>query len=148
MRKRLASDLPDLRIAGARPSMFRRTNQAEKEELQNEIINSGARILFVGLGCPRQEVWMHENAYALEMPIITVGAAFDFIAGSIPRAPQWMRKFGLEWLFRIRSERKRLLSRYLGTGPYFILGCLKQVLVGPPNQAAVKPEEIHFEHFG
>jgi len=148
MRQRLASELPDLCIAGACPSMFRQTNQAEQEELRNEIINSGARILFVGLGCPRQEVWMYENAYALEMPIITVGAAFDFIGGTIPRAPQWMRQIGLEWLFRILSEPKRLLIRYLSTGPYFILGCLKQVVVGPPNQAPLKPEEIHVEHFG
>ncbi len=148
LRYALAREVPDLEIAGMRPSRFRRTTPAEEEELRQEIRDSGARILLVGLGCPRQEVWVHENAPALDVPVLAVGAALDFLAGTVPRAPEWMRRSGLEWAFRIRMEPRRLLFRYLATGPRFAIGCVRQMVVGPPSSDPLGPEQIGVERFG
>ena len=148
VRVRLARAVPELEIAGTRPSRFRRTTAAEEEELQVEIRESGARILFVGLGCPRQEIWVYENAHALDMPILAVGAAFDFVAGTVRRAPMWMRRRGLEWAFRIGSEPKRLLGRYLQTGPRFAAACIRQRVTGLPEHLPLGPAEIGIERYG
>ena len=144
----MAVEMPELEIAGLCPSRFRRTTPAEEQELQLKIRDSGARILFVGLGCPRQEVWVHENAPALDMPILAVGAAFDLLAGTVLRAPVWMRRSGLEWLFRIKSEPRRLLRRYVTTRPRFVAGCIRQKVSGPSTEASLRPEEIGIERFG
>jgi len=148
VRSALASEVPELRIAGTRASRFRRATPAEEEELRLEIRESGTRILFVGLGCPRQEVWVHENAPALDMPMLAVGAAFDFIAGTVPRAPAWMRHRGLEWAFRIKSEPRRLLHRYVTSGPQFVAGCIRQRVRGTLHSALLAREEIGVERFG
>lgn len=122
--EKLASNLenrfPGLIIAGKEPSKFRRLSNREKSEVVYRIKNSGARIVLVGLGCPRQEVWVYEYHKQLNMPLIAVGAAFDFHAGLLPQAPLWMQKKGLEWLFRLIQEPKRLWRRYLILNPYFI----------------------------
>lgn len=83
---------PDLVIAGREPSKFRRLNPREKKELADRITHSGARIVLVGLGCPRQEAWVYEYRNLLNMPLLAVGAAFDFLAGLKPQAPPWMQK--------------------------------------------------------
>ncbi|HEX2698521.1 MAG TPA: WecB/TagA/CpsF family glycosyltransferase, partial [Anaerolineales bacterium] len=79
----------------------------------------GARILFVGLGCPKQERWMAAHS-DLPMVKIGVGAAFDFLSGSKPQAPSWIQKIGLEWLFRLIQEPRRLWRRYLIYNPRFM----------------------------
>ena len=91
------------------------------------IQRSGARITFVGLGCPRQEVWAYEYRDALSMPIIAVGAAFDFHSGMLRQAPRWMQDRGLEWLFRLKSEPRRLWRRYL-LNPWYVMLILAQGL--------------------
>ncbi|MGH2533347.1 MAG: WecB/TagA/CpsF family glycosyltransferase [Thermomicrobiales bacterium] len=115
----LRERFPGLNIAGAEPSKARRLTPAEKEEVVARIRASGARIVFVGLGCPRQEVWAYEYRDELAMPIIAVGAAFDFHAGAKPRAPRWMQDRGLEWLFRLGCEPRRLWRRYLLLNPWY-----------------------------
>jgi len=116
----LEERFPGIKIAGAEPSKFRRLKPEEKSELAGRIVSSGASIALVGLGCPRQEAFAYEFREALPMPILAVGAAFPFIAGLIPQAPAWMQDRGLEWLFRLSSEPKRLWRRYLYLNPSYL----------------------------
>jgi N-acetylglucosaminyldiphosphoundecaprenol N-acetyl-beta-D-mannosaminyltransferase len=126
LKKSLASRFPALVIAGMEPSRFRPLTPQEKTDLAARIRASGASLVFVGLGCPRQEVFAFECRDILQMPILAVGAAFPFLAGLIPQAPAWMQKAGLEWLFRLASEPKRLWRRYLFLNPAYILLVLLQ----------------------
>lgn len=77
-------------------------------------------MVFVGLGCPRQETWVYECGEALSMPVLAVGAAFDFHAGSLPQAPPLLQRYGLEWAFRFAHEPRRLWTRYLLLNPAFL----------------------------
>jgi N-acetylglucosaminyldiphosphoundecaprenol N-acetyl-beta-D-mannosaminyltransferase len=126
LKKSLARRFPELVIAGLEPSRFRPLTPQEKAELGTRIRASGASLVFVGLGCPRQEVFAFECRDILQMPVLAVGAAFPFLAGLIPQAPAWMQKAGLEWLFRLASEPKRLWRRYLFLNPAYILLVLLQ----------------------
>ena len=123
---RLQAIYPKLQVAGARPSLFRRSTDEERLPIIDSIRQSGARIVFVGLGCPRQEVWVHENVSALGMPAIAIGAAFDFHAGLLPQAPPALQKRGLEWAYRLVQEPRRLWRRYLLLNPLFIMMFLLQ----------------------
>lgn len=125
---RLRARYPRLRIAGSEPSKFRRISPEEKEAVVARIIGSGAKITFVGLGCPRQEVWAYEYRDDLSMPILAVGAAFDFHAGSLPQAPTWMQDRGLEWMYRLKSEPRRLWKRYVMLNPWYSWLVARQVL--------------------
>jgi len=92
----------------------------EDDEIVKQINGSGARILFVGLGCPKQEIWMANHRGKIQAVMLGVGAAFDFHAGAKPQAPKWMQRIGLEWLFRFFSEPRRLWKRYLLHNPRFV----------------------------
>jgi exopolysaccharide biosynthesis WecB/TagA/CpsF family protein len=116
---RLRAKFPALRIAGTRASKFRQLDPGEVGELVAAIRGSGAAITFVGLGCPRQEVFAYEVRDALAMPVIAVGAAFNFHAGLLPQAPRVLQDHGLEWLFRLVSEPRRLWRRYLLLNPAY-----------------------------
>lgn len=107
---------------------FRELTEAEDQEIGEEIAASGARILFVGLGCPKQELWMAAHRGRIPAVMIGVGAAFDFHAGLKPQAPQWMQRLGLEWAFRFASEPRRLWRRYLYHNPRFILLAIADLL--------------------
>lgn len=120
LKDRLLDRFPDLRVAGYRPSFFRLLSEQEADEVAAEIQATGADIVFVGLGCPRQEVWVYENSPRLSMPLLAVGAAFDFHAGLKPQAPSLLQKYGLEWLFRFCCEPRRLFQRTFGLYPRFI----------------------------
>ena len=85
-----------------------------------EINASGARVLFVGLGCPKQERWMAEHRGKVDAVMVGVGAAFDFLAGNKRQAPKWMKRAGLEWSFRLATEPRRLWRRYLLRNPAFV----------------------------
>ena len=102
------------------PSRFSQVTPVEQAEIADTIAKSGADILFVGLGCPRQEVWLYEHRAALRLPMIAVGAAFDFHANRLAQAPGWMQDRGLEWLFRFTREPRRLWRRYLILNPLFV----------------------------
>jgi exopolysaccharide biosynthesis WecB/TagA/CpsF family protein len=143
--KNLCERIPDLRIAGTRPSKFRTIDAAEKRALLREIQDSGAKIAFVGIGCPRQEVFVYELREALAMPLVAVGAAFAFHAGRLPQAPKWMQKRGLEWLYRLVSEPRRLWRRYLYLNPLFLLllaGQWTRLWVIDPEDTQVPQQEI------
>jgi N-acetylglucosaminyldiphosphoundecaprenol N-acetyl-beta-D-mannosaminyltransferase len=111
---------PGILIAGKEPSKFRHLTPDEKREVVKRVRDSGASMLFVGLGCPRQEVFAYEFRDELRMPILAVGAAFPFIAGEVPQAPRWMQDRGLEWLFRLWAEPRRLWRRYLYLNPAYV----------------------------
>ena len=111
---------PKLEIAGAEPSLFRQVSAEEKAEICAQIAGSGASLVFVGLGCPRQEVWVYEHRQDLPMPLLAVGAAFDFHAGTLPQAPPILQRYGLEWAFRLVQEPRRLWRRYLKLNPLYL----------------------------
>lgn len=125
---RLHERIPTLEIAGAEPSAFRRLSEDEKAAVVSRIRGSGARIVFAGLGCPKQEVWAYEYREALGMPTLAVGAAFDFHAGTTPEAPAWMQKRGLEWLFRLLVDPRRLWKRYILLNPQYVALVTMQAL--------------------
>jgi exopolysaccharide biosynthesis WecB/TagA/CpsF family protein len=116
----LNARFPALRICGAEPSKFRCLLPSEKSLVVRRIHDSGARIVFVGLGCPRQEVWTYEYRNELGIPVVAVGAAFDFHAGTTAQAPRWMQDHGLEWLFRLTHEPRRLWRRYVLLNPWYV----------------------------
>jgi N-acetylglucosaminyldiphosphoundecaprenol N-acetyl-beta-D-mannosaminyltransferase len=120
-KENLLRKFPRLPIAGMEPSRFGHLTPAEKEALVGRIRGCRASIVFVALGCPRQEVWAYEFRTALSLPITAVGAAFPFIAGILPQAPPWMQDRGLEWLFRLSTEPLRLWKRYLILNPMYLL---------------------------
>lgn len=103
---------PGLVIAGTEPSKFRRTTAEEKAEIAQRITSSGAAITFVGLGCPRQEVFAYEYRDALSMPVVAIGAAFDYHAGVLREPPYFVQRVGLQWLYRLAQEPQRLWKRY------------------------------------
>ncbi len=118
---------PSLSIVGTRSSKFRCLSAVEKDQLVREIQSSGARVVLIGLGCPRQEVWAYEFRSELSMPLVAVGAAFSFLAGASRQAPEWMQARGFEWLFRLASEPTRLWRRYLFLNPLFLGSLLVQL---------------------
>jgi N-acetylglucosaminyldiphosphoundecaprenol N-acetyl-beta-D-mannosaminyltransferase len=135
---------PDLKIAGSEPSKFRQLTSKENEEMTRRIRASGADLAFVGLGCPRQEVFAFENKDALSMPLVAVGAAFDFHAGLLPQAPTWMQDRGLEWAFRLYHEPKRLWKRYLYLNPLYVLMAFRQRLFGDSGNQRKPAEPLRF----
>ena len=118
--KRLRARFPDLDIAYVHSPPFRPLTEAEDREVVREIRESGARILFVGIGCPKQERWMARHRPDVPAVMIGVGAAFDFLADRKPKAPAWMQRSGLEWLFRLVTEPRRLWRRYVFQNPRFL----------------------------
>ena len=118
--EKLLEKFPSLKIAGVLASKFRTVSVEEKQEIIDTINKSGAAITFVGLGCPRQEVWAYEFKDHLRMPVLAVGAAFNFHAGQLAQAPPIMQRLGLEWFFRFVKEPKRLWRRYMLLNPYYL----------------------------
>ncbi len=127
LRQALQARWPALQIAGHLAPPYRPLSEAETAEVLDRIHASGARTVWVGLGCPKQEVWMHGQRGRLRAVMVGVGAAFDFHAGTVRRAPAWMRHAGLEWLHRLASEPRRLWRRYLVTNGLFVAGALRQL---------------------
>lgn len=117
---RLIDRYPTLRIAGKKAGRFRALSEREARQDAHEITNSEARIVFVGMGCPKQDFWIFHMRKRINMPLIAVGAAFDFHAGLLPQAPPIMQRNGLEWLYRLSREPKRLWRRYLTITPRYL----------------------------
>lgn len=117
-----------LNIAFALSPPFVQMDPDEDEELVEKINRSGTRILFVGLGCPKQEIWMARHRDRVNAVMLGVGAAFDFHAGVKPQAPEWMQRLGLEWLFRLATEPRRLWKRYLYHNPRFVVLAVADLL--------------------
>lgn len=142
--KNLRDRFPKLMIAGYQPSRFRQVSPEEKQQIVEDIRNSGAAIAFVGLGCPRQEVWVYEYAQDLGMPLLAVGAAFDMHAGRISQAPKLLQKWGMEWFYRLMQEPTRLWRRYVFLNPLYVslftLQFLKIVYFDPANELPPKDD--------
>ncbi len=134
----LTTRYPGLPIAGTYSPPFGDRADDDPSLLQeiDAINRSGCRLLFVSLGAPKQEIFMHRHVARIEPLQIGVGAAFDFHTGSVPQAPEWMQDSGLEWLFRFCAEPRRLWRRYLFYNPYFIarLALQKIGLDGPSRE--------------
>ena len=124
----LTQKFPNLIIAGTHSPPFRPLTSKEEAEDIQRIHNSGAKVVFVGLGCPKQEQWMARQKDKLPAVMIGVGAAFSFHSGEVEQAPRWMMKIGCEWLYRFTREPKRLWQRYLINNPAFVLLLMRQLL--------------------
>jgi N-acetylglucosaminyldiphosphoundecaprenol N-acetyl-beta-D-mannosaminyltransferase len=128
--ERLVQRMPTLKIAGVYSPPFRPLTVAEDEEIVARINASGADLVWVGLSTPKQERWMAAHVGRLEAPaMLGVGAAFDFHAGLVPQAPAWMQDGGLEWLYRLSKEPRRLWKRYFRNNPAFIA----RIIGSPPR---------------
>lgn len=125
---RINHAFPALTVAGYEAPPFRPMTAQEDAEAVQRINLSGAGLVFVGLGCPKQEKWMHAHRGRIKAVMLGVGAAFDFHAGTVARAPTWMRNSGLEWLHRMLSEPRRLWKRYLVTNSIFMARAAWQLL--------------------
>lgn len=139
---RLPTLVPGIRIAGSQPSRFGRATPGELDEMAVAVKDSGAAICFVGLGCPRQEVFAYENAARLSMPTIAVGAAFDFHAGLQPEPPRWVQRAGLQWLQRLVGDPRRLWRRYVILNPRYVWGVVRQRANRLPVAEAASPNHI------
>jgi N-acetylglucosaminyldiphosphoundecaprenol N-acetyl-beta-D-mannosaminyltransferase len=121
LRQSLAAAYPNLNVVGMVSPPFRHLSREEQRALIREIDAASPDVVWVGLGAPKQELWMHDVRNALRAPLlIGVGAVFDFVSGAKRRAPRWMQRSGLEWLHRLFSEPRRLAGRYLKTNTTFV----------------------------
>jgi N-acetylglucosaminyldiphosphoundecaprenol N-acetyl-beta-D-mannosaminyltransferase len=120
-----------IQVAGSYSPPFRPLNTREEQELKDLIDRTKPDILWVGLSTPKQERWMHQHRFTLDVPVMAgVGAAFDLNTGRLVQAPGWMREGGLEWLFRLLAEPRRLWRRYLVQGPRFVWNVLREQFGG------------------
>jgi N-acetylglucosaminyldiphosphoundecaprenol N-acetyl-beta-D-mannosaminyltransferase len=136
----LAERFPQMRIAGAEPSRFRTLTIEERDQLVGRIQASGARILLAGLGCPRQEIFAYEMRGLLNMPVLAIGAAFPFIAGTLAQAPAWMQARGLEWVYRLMREPARLWKRYALLNPAYLTLLMLQRFRFAFDSEGVRPQ--------
>ena len=124
----IQTSFPTLKIAGHISPPFRILRIEEESEICKHINQSGAQIVLVGLGCPKQEKWMARHKGRIHAVMLGVGAAFDYHAGTLQRAPLAWQHAGLEWLYRLMKEPTRLFRRYLMTNTLFLLAPLRELL--------------------
>jgi exopolysaccharide biosynthesis WecB/TagA/CpsF family protein len=136
--------MPSLKIAGVEASKFRAALPGEDAQIASRINESGARLVLVGLGCPRQEVFAFAMRPLLDMPLMAVGAAFDYHAGQLRKPPGWMQRHALEWLWRLGMEPRRLWRRYVILNPaYLVRLCAQKARLwhpSPPPAAHHRPD--------
>ena len=126
IRARIRREHPGVKIAGTYSPPFRLLSEEEEQAVVERINNSGAHIVVVSLGCPKQEYWMARQKGRIISVMVGVGGAFPVYAGTQQRAPEWMRQWSLEWLFRLGQEPRRLFARYLVTNTLFVLLLAKE----------------------
>jgi N-acetylglucosaminyldiphosphoundecaprenol N-acetyl-beta-D-mannosaminyltransferase len=146
LQSNLKRKFPNLKIAGTISPPFRPLTPQEDADYIKQIRDSGADIVFIGLGCPRQEKWAFEHRHQLNCPLICIGAAFDFHSGRIPQAPSWMQRSGLEWLFRFVQEPSRLWQRYLLLNPLYLLLLSAQLGGFLPDRATSEEKLLEYSH--
>jgi N-acetylglucosaminyldiphosphoundecaprenol N-acetyl-beta-D-mannosaminyltransferase len=126
--KKLQARFPGLQVVGEESPPFRPLTPEEDIEVVARIRNARPDFVWVGIGSPRQEHWMSDHLLSLDVPVLVgIGAAFDFISGNKPQAPRWMQRSGLEWLFRLLSEPRRLWRRYIQYPKFVVLAVLQRV---------------------
>lgn len=126
--KKIATRYPEVKIVYSVSPPYRGFSSDEMAEYARDINASGAKVLFVGLGCPKQETWVIQQKNTVQMPMLAVGAAFDFMAERKTAAPHWMRVMALEWIFRLFSEPRRLWRRYIFLNPRFLILVCRQLI--------------------
>lgn len=127
IRERAKRDFPNLHVVYAYSPPFRPLTTDEDKSVTSDINAAAPDILFMGLGCPKQENWMAEHRDKLKAVMLGVGASFDFFAGNVKESPAWLGSLGLEWLYRLTQEPKRLWRRYLILNPRFMWQALRQL---------------------
>lgn len=120
LKKKLLDKYPNMRIVGMYSPPFRRLTKDEDREIIESINSSNTDFIWVGLGAPKQEIWMSKHKESINGLMLGVGAGFDYHAGNISRAPKWMQNMSLEWLYRLSQDPKRLIKRYVETNMKFI----------------------------
>lgn len=128
LKQNLITKYPNLKISGMYSPPFRSLTYQEDNEIINNINNSQSDFVWVGLGAPKQEIWMYNHKGKINALMLGVGAGFDYHANTIKRAPIWMQKYSLEWCYRLFQEPKRLFKRYLNTNLKFIIYSIKELL--------------------
>ena len=142
LQKRAADFAPAAKIVGSESPPFRTPTPEEEEAMLERIRVSGANIVWVGLGMPKQELWMERVGDRLPgVTLVGVGAAFDFLAETKAQAPAWMQRSGLEWLFRLSQEPRRLWRRYLWNNPAYLMLLARQVLANRLRGGRRSPEK-------
>lgn len=135
LKNRLREAFPGLAIAGTMSPPYRPLMPEEDMHIVDMINASNASVVFVSLGCPKQELWMADHRGLIHAVMIGVGAAFDFHGGTVKQAPPWIRNSGLEWLFRLGAEPRRLWKRYLIANSFFVVGAMKQLICNSGRSA-------------
>lgn len=128
-KQHIESTYSGLTVCGVHEDRFREATEQEDADDVAKINASGANIVLVGRGCPRQEHWVADHVGKVDASMMAVGAAFDYHAGKLVRAPQWMQKYGLEWFYRLLQEPRRLWKRYLVTNSIFIYRFVRQKIL-------------------
>lgn len=139
MKARLQQEFPQLQIVGMEPLPFRPLDSEEDADIIEKINSSEAGIVFVSLGCPKQEIWMSEHYGKINTVMLGLGGVFPVYAGLHKWAPLWVRKLGLEWLYRLVQEPRRLWKRYYQTIPPFVYLALKQLIMVRPCSLGKAP---------
>lgn len=147
LRQNLRKKYPGLKIAGMEAPPFRPLSREEDEEAVKRINESGADILWIGLGAPKQEEWMYAHQGKVNALMFGVGAGFDFHAGTVKRAPLWMRSHYLEWLYRLIQDPKRLWKRYIKTNGKFLLLLAKEAFRGKKRVQRDKKSLLIYAHY-
>lgn len=147
LEKNLHEKYPGLKLAGLESPPFRPLTEEEDQAVIDRINQSGTDILWVGLGAPKQERWMYEHRDKIHALMFGVGAGFDFHAGTVKRAPKWMREHYLEWLYRLLQDPKRLWKRYVVTNTKFIFLSIKDAFVWRKFQKEEKPTLLIFNQY-
>lgn len=130
LNKKFIERFPFLKVSGWYSPPFRELIEIEDEQIIDEINKANPDVLWVGLGCPKQQLWMYEHKDKLNVPVMVgVGAAFDFHAGTKKQAPRWMREHGMEWFFRLITEPRRLWRRYVVDGVIFLYNVLLEIFL-------------------
>lgn len=145
--EKLKTKYPRLKIVGMESPPFRPLSEEEDREVIQRINDSGASIVWVGLGAPKQEKWMYEHQDKINALMLGVGAGFDFHAGTVKRAPQWMRKHYLEWLYRLTQDPGRLWKRYVGTNSKFLMLSIKDAFVWKKYVDSDKKNLLIYAHY-
>ena len=144
---KLKEKYPGVKIAGMISPPFRPLTEEENEKVVRRINDSGASVVWVGLGAPKQERWMYEQKGRIHALMLGVGAGFDFHAGTVKRAPSWMRRHYLEWLYRLTQDPKRLWKRYIKTNGKFILLSIKDAFVWKKYTDGDKKNLLIYAHY-
>ena len=147
LEKNLRSKYPDLKIAGMESPPFRSLTEEEDRQAVERINASGADFVWVGLGAPKQEKWMYEHQGRIHAVMLGVGAGFDFHAGTVKRAPDWMRRHYLEWMYRLVQDPKRLWKRYVQTNGQFVLLSIKDAFIWKKYRDENKKNLLIYAHY-